>query len=107
MAQSLSGGGTVYEDDDDTDGEDNTVLEGNLDLEAMGLTKDDLRRLVLASYVTQSTVDTELGIEITEEERDHIIIERDGKYYLNIKTSGNQLAVMRKTRYVNLEDSFE
>lgn len=46
-------------------------------------------------------------IEITEEERDHIIIERDGKYYLNIKTSGNQLAVMRKTRYVNLEDSFE
>lgn len=73
MAQSLSGGGTVYEDDDDTDGEDNTVLEGNLDLEAMGLTKDDLRRLVLASYVTQSTVDTELGIEITEEELQEIL----------------------------------
>ena len=34
----------------------------------MGLTKEDLRRLLLASYVTQATVDTELGIEISYEE---------------------------------------
>lgn len=34
----------------------------------MGLTKEDLRRLLLASYVTQATTGTELGIEISYEE---------------------------------------
>lgn len=39
----------------------------------MGLTKEDLRRLLLASYVTQATADTELGIEITLEELQEIL----------------------------------
>lgn len=34
----------------------------------MGITKEDLRRLLLASYVTQATTGTELGIEISYEE---------------------------------------
>lgn len=68
MADSLSGTGTLREDSDPTDDTDETVLKGGLDLEAMGLTKEDLRRLLLASYVTQATADTELGIEITYEE---------------------------------------
>lgn len=68
MADSLSGTGTLREDSDPTDDTDETVLKGGLDLEAMGLTKEDLRRLLLASYVTQATTDTELGIEITYEE---------------------------------------
>lgn len=73
LAESLSGSGTVIEDEDSTDDSDDTVLQGSLDLEAMGLTKEDLRRLLLASYVTQATVDTELGIEITEEELQEIL----------------------------------
>lgn len=46
-------------------------------------------------------------IEVTEEEKDHAIIERDGRYYLNIRTSGEKLAVLSKTAYVNLEEATE
>ena len=69
LAEALSGDGVLTESgEQNSDGEDRTVLQGYLDLEAIGLTKDDLRRLVLASYVTQATVGTELGIEISYEE---------------------------------------
>lgn len=43
-------------------------------------------------------------LEITEEEKDYVILERDGKFYLNIQTSGDKLAFLSKTRFVNLED---
>lgn len=53
---------------DENRDEGNTVFKGTLDLDAMGLTKDDLRRLLLACYITQSTTGTELGIEVSLEE---------------------------------------
>lgn len=72
LADALSNGGILKEDEDegeeDRDGNDNVIFKGNLDLEEAGLTKDTLRRLVLASYVTQATVGTELGIEVSYEE---------------------------------------
>ena len=55
LAESLSGGGVVLEDEDSSDDEDNTILGGNIELKAAGLERDDLRRLLLASYVTQAT----------------------------------------------------
>ena len=42
-------------------------------------------------------------IEISEEERDHVIIERNGEIYLNLSTSGDRLAVLSKASYKNLE----
>ena len=68
LAESLSGGGVVLEDEDSSDDEDNTILGGNIELKAAGLERDDLRRLLLASYVTQATEGTELGIEVSVEE---------------------------------------
>lgn len=44
-------------------------------------------------------------IEITDEERDHVIIERDGEFYLNLNTSGERLAVLSKTSYKDLTTS--
>lgn len=75
LAEALSGGDVLREDggEENNDGQDNTVLQGNLDLEAAGLTKDTLRRLVLASYVTQATVGTELGIEVSFEELEEML----------------------------------
>lgn len=75
LAEALSGGDVLREDggEENNDGQDNTILQGNLDLEAAGLTKDTLRRLVLASYVTQATVGTELGIEISFEELEEML----------------------------------
>ena len=46
----------------------NEISKGALDLEKTGLTKDALRELIVASYVTQATTDTVVGIEIPEEE---------------------------------------
>ena len=64
---------------DETDGSstdqvrDRTLMNANLDLEKTGLTKDALRDLILASYVTQATDDTVVGIEIPENELDSVL----------------------------------
>ncbi len=43
-------------------------------------------------------------IEITEDEKDKVIIERDGKFYLNIRTSGDRIAYLNHTHCVHLEE---
>lgn len=63
--------------------EDSTMFKGSLDLKKTGLTKDDLRFMILASYVTQATTDTVVGIEIPDGEDDskkaEIIVSPDKK----------------------------
>lgn len=60
LADALSSGGMLKKE----------VSKGTLDLEDTGLTKNTLRELIVASYVTQATTDTIVGIEIPAEEMD-------------------------------------
>lgn len=97
LAESLSSGGVLTNDaakvltDDEvtTEVRDKTILNGSLDLEKTGLTKDALRDLVLASYITQATTDTVVGIEIPEEELDPIL-----KGLLDSYVSGGNIPVL-------------
>ncbi|HAB66223.1 MAG TPA: hypothetical protein DCE23_02525 [Firmicutes bacterium] len=64
LADALTSGGMI---------DNSEVSKGTLDLEKTGLTKDALRELIVASYVTQATRDTVVGIEIPEEEMNPIL----------------------------------
>lgn len=63
LANALSSGGMLKDD----------IAKGTLDLEKTGLTKDTLRELIVASYVTQATTDTVVGIEIPDSDMNLIL----------------------------------